>query len=643
MLILITMNPILKNKLNLLLAALSGLFIFLSTSAIAKESIPENTLRLWIASTAAETGIYDWLLEDFYKTNPDVFVQMHVAGALEVLDQGRKGQADIVITHHPSSEKLFVEEGYGVKRIMVMYNEFAFFGPPHKSLDLSGEKDVRLVMRQLAHEEVRFNSPGTRSGTYIQLTELWSMSGVQPKWVGYDITGESSKSTLKDAALFGNYTFADMGTYLANREELMGKLVPIYRDNTALRNYYSAIIVNGKKFPGVNQKLAEQFLDYLISDRGQERIANFDKYGANLFMPAAHLDDRLKAEKAEASLRAKARLIDLMIGIMVLLVSFSIIASLLWRRASNLEKMHRVSEERFHLAVAGSHDGIWDWDIVNNVSHISSRLKEILGLSQITNTIHDPISIWENRIHFEDRATFSLNLQNYLKENGNGLFNAEFRVEKEEGQYTWVLMRGKALHNKEGKAIRMSGSITDITSLKKQQILEYQALHDALTGLPNRLLLLDRLNQMILTANRKNSQAAVIMIDLNRFKEINDGHGHAVGDQVLQQVVMRLRNVLRGSDTLGRFGGDEFIALLPNIDEKLIIKICDKIQSALKSDLNIADQKLYVGASLGVAVFPKHGEDAHVLLRHADVAMYAAKRSNAGYAFYDDSSLASAS
>lgn len=637
------MNPALNNKLNLSLAMLGSLFIFLSISAFAKEFTQANTLRLWIASTAAETGIYDWLLEDFYKINPEVFVQMHVAGALEVLDQGRKGQADIVITHHPSSEKLFVEEGYGIKRIMVMYNEFAFFGPPRKSLDFSGEKDVRLVLQQLARDEVSFNSPGTRSGTYIRLTELWSMAGVQPTWVGYEISGESSKSTLKDAALFGNYTFADMGTYLANREELMGKLVPIYRDNTALRNYYSAIIVSGKKFPGVNQKLAEKFLDYLVSDRGQERIANFDKYGANLFMPAAHLDDKLKTEKAEANLRTKTRLIDLMIGVVVLLVSFSIVASLLWRRASNLEKMHRLSEERFHLAVAGSHDGIWDWDIVNNISHISSRLKEILDLPQIADTIHDPIPIWENRIHPGDRANFSLNLKNYLQENGNGLFNAEFRVEKEKGQYAWVLMRGKALYDREGKAIRMSGSITDITSLKKQEILEYQALHDALTGLPNRLLLFDRLNQMILTANRNNSQAAVIMIDLDRFKEINDSHGHAVGDQVLQQVVARLRNVLRGSDTLGRFGGDEFIALLPNADEKLIIKVCDKILIALKPSLDIADQKLYVGASLGIALFPKHGEDAHLLLRHADVAMYAAKRSKTGYAFYDNSSLPSAS
>ncbi len=598
----------------------------------------ENELRLWIASTAAETGIHEWLIEDFRRIYPEVTVRTQAAGALEVLEQARRGKADIVITHHPPSEKNFMEEGYGTRRVMVMYNEFAIFGP-EQTARFAGEYDIRAVMKWLANNEVPFYSPGARSGTYMKLAELWSMAGIEPKWVGYEMLGSGAKTTLAHAALFGAYTLADMGTYLVNRRELAQRIFPVYRDNKALRNIYSAIVVDKKKSPSSNTELAERFLDYLVSDRGQERISAFDRFGTSLFMPAAHLDESLKVARHEQELRSKTRTIYLMSGMLLILVGSCCVMLWLWIRSKRLQRMYRASEERFDLAVAGSNDGIWDWDLIDDKAYISQRLKEILGFPESSDIVSSPANAWQRRIHPDDRMDFSKKLANYLIHATNDLFVSEFRTEKSPGVYTWTLMRGKALRGNDGKALRMSGSVTDISGLKEQEILQHQALHDILTGLPNRSLLFDRLHQMLLSANRDGMTAAVIMIDLDGFKEINDTHGHSIGDVVLQQTSSRLHGVLRESDTVGRYGGDEFIVLLPGADRECADRISRKILAALDKELELSGHNLRVGASLGIALFPENGTEEHVLVQRADAAMYSAKRSKSGVAYYWEGSV----
>ncbi len=169
----------------------------------------------------------------------------------------------------------------------------------------------------------------------------------------------------------------------------------------------------------------------------------------------------------------------------------------------------------------------------------------------------------------------------------------------------------------------------------RQIALEYQALHDALTGLPNRTLLQDRLQQVVLAASRDNRPLALIMMDLDRFKEINDTLGHHVGDRVLQQVGERLAEVLRESDTVARLGGDEFALLLPNAHEQHALNLAHKIVTTLEQSFTVDHHHLSVGASLGIAIFPQHGDSAQALIQRADVAMYVAKRKNSGYALYD--------
>jgi diguanylate cyclase (GGDEF)-like protein len=164
--------------------------------------------------------------------------------------------------------------------------------------------------------------------------------------------------------------------------------------------------------------------------------------------------------------------------------------------------------------------------------------------------------------------------------------------------------------------------------------LEHLALHDMLTDLPNRSLVEDRLQQGIHIAKREKKVIALMMIDLNRFKEINDKHGHDVGDSLLKQVAMRLRRVLRQSDTAGRLGGDEFAIVLPSTDANGAVKVAEKLLKVMEPSFKVGDYTLNSACSIGIAVYPQHGEDVASLCRSADVAMYAAKRSGRGYAVY---------
>jgi len=179
-------------------------------------------------------------------------------------------------------------------------------------------------------------------------------------------------------------------------------------------------------------------------------------------------------------------------------------------------------------------------------------------------------------------------------------------------------------------------TLRDISERKAQtDALEYQALHDALTGLPNRSLFGDRLRQALLTARRNQKMFGVLLLDLDRFKDINDALGHDRGDSLLQEVTARLRGVLRATDTIARLGGDEFAVLTPDAKHpEDVVATARKILASLEGPFAIADQMVETGASIGIALYPVHGDDPSTLLRRADVAMYVAKRSGGGHAVY---------
>ncbi len=171
--------------------------------------------------------------------------------------------------------------------------------------------------------------------------------------------------------------------------------------------------------------------------------------------------------------------------------------------------------------------------------------------------------------------------------------------------------------------------------VSRQKDLEYQALHDELTDLPNRVMLKDRLSYHLSLYKRKKNKLALFILDLNKFKEVNDTLGHHIGDQLLIKVGERFTQLLRENDTIARLGGDEFAILLPDTNAVQAINIAEKINESIESAFSIKDYELQIGVSIGIAIYPRDGEDLHTLMQHADVAMYVAKRNNRNYSHYN--------
>ncbi len=205
-----------------------------------------------------------------------------------------------------------------------------------------------------------------------------------------------------------------------------------------------------------------------------------------------------------------------------------------------------------------------------------------------------------------------------------------------DGAIQWRLVDAVPLFDADGRASEVVSSFIDITARREaEHALREQALHDPLTQLPNRTLLHDRWDHAIEVARRGHEPLALMLLDLDHFKEANDTFGHPYGDLLLRAVARRIGAAVRASDTVGRLGGDEFAVLLPNTNEQGAQIAARKLLKALEEPFDIEDQVLEVTASIGIALYPRHGEDGSTLLRRADIAMYTAKRSGTGSTIYN--------
>jgi len=221
---------------------------------------------------------------------------------------------------------------------------------------------------------------------------------------------------------------------------------------------------------------------------------------------------------------------------------------------------------------------------------------------------------------------------------------AELRYCHSDGEVLWTQHTAALERDADGRPIFVVTMIEDITQRKRteqelirqSELSHQQSRHDALTGLPNRVRFAECVDQAIRSARRRKERIAVLMLDLDRFKEVNDSLGHQAGDALLQEVAQRIRRALRDSDAVARLGGDEFGVLLTQVTtEADIVTVIDRITRAHQEPIVVQEMSLAVEASIGVALYPEHGENVERLSQHADVAMYAAKLENRPYVFYD--------
>jgi len=315
-------------------------------------------------------------------------------------------------------------------------------------------------------------------------------------------------------------------------------------------------------------------------------------------------------------------------------------AILLARVQTQLSRKHaeqalRISEERYALAALGSNDGLWDWNFITNKIHYSLRWKTMLGYEE--QEIADTPDEWLKRIHPDDIARVRSDIAAHLKKL-TPHFEGEYRLKHKDGNYHWMLGRGISVHGENGNPFRMAGSQTDITRGK---------VVDVLTGLPNRVLFMDRLTRSFeRTKRRDNKSFALIFLDLDSFKLINDSMGHLVGDQVLVMIASRLDSTVRSYDTISRhgrnhtiarLGGDEFTILLEDITStRDAVRVVERIMSRLSEPFVINNQELFLTASIGIAQYNSSYNTPEEILRDSDTAMYSAKSLGKGrYEIFD--------
>jgi diguanylate cyclase (GGDEF)-like protein/PAS domain S-box-containing protein len=291
----------------------------------------------------------------------------------------------------------------------------------------------------------------------------------------------------------------------------------------------------------------------------------------------------------------------------------------------------RESEERLERVLRGTNDGWWDWDIESGATFVSPRWRAMVTGEPGAGMALD--GFWFDRIHPEDVVDFRTLLDRAFAGDAESV-ERELRLRCDDGTFLPVLVRGLISRDHAGRATRFSGTMLDLSERKRYESHIHQlAFFDPLTELPNRRLLDDRLHQALRQRGRMGQTTAVMMIDLDRFKRLNDTHGHAAGDQLLRAVARRLRELVRPYDTVARLGGDEFVVLLEHLSGRFeearqaAEAVAAKIIEALGRPYDLDVGTVHHSVSVGIALTCDAGLGAVDLLRGADVALYAAKES----------------
>ncbi|MBL8525558.1 MAG: diguanylate cyclase [Betaproteobacteria bacterium] len=289
------------------------------------------------------------------------------------------------------------------------------------------------------------------------------------------------------------------------------------------------------------------------------------------------------------------------------------------------ESALRESREQMALVIRASQSGIWDYNMVTREISFSPRFYEIIGMP--ASTVADEVMPIMDRVHPAEHKQVKAAFYSHVARRTS--INETFRLRHADGSWVWVRGQGQAQWDESGRATRFVGSITDITEKRRQEEeIRRLALEDPLTCLPNRRLFEDRLERAVSAAARNREQVAVLLIDLDGFKGVNDEYGHAAGDAVLKTIAQRLTGCMRESDTVARTGGDEFVLLVRAINKtEDIAALAEKLLASIHQPIRDGELVLQVGASIGIAIYPIDTLHPAQLVRLADKAMYDVKQS----------------
>jgi len=289
------------------------------------------------------------------------------------------------------------------------------------------------------------------------------------------------------------------------------------------------------------------------------------------------------------------------------------------------EEISRISEERWQLALEGTNDGLWDWDARNNTVFYSAHWKQMLGYQDWE--LPNQPEVWEHLVHPDDLPHAKAAVDRHLRKHSHS-YQAEYRIRCKDGTWKWVLARGKAIWDEEGRPVRMIGAHADVSDRKRaEEQLFHQASSDALTGLANRRYFFSRLDEEIVQARALGRPLSLGICDIDRFKVINDSHGHRAGDDVLITFSSMLREWIRSSDLAGRIGGDEFYVLFPSGSVAQAADCLERVRARLETLAFGGNQSAVfaVTASFGISGLVP-GMSAGELIEAADQALYSAKK-----------------
>ncbi len=282
--------------------------------------------------------------------------------------------------------------------------------------------------------------------------------------------------------------------------------------------------------------------------------------------------------------------------------------------------------ERRALALTGAGDMIWDWDVSADKVYTSPETEHLLGMKR--GALEGPAAVWLDVLHPLDRDRFRAALDNAVEQR-RGRLTQDFRLRAEDGHYVWLSLKARPVVGSDGEVVRLVGTLTDVSDFKNaEERLLFDAVHDNLTGLPNRELFLDRMEAAFAFA-RSDAQLrpSVLVIDIDRFKQVNDSVGIAVGDSILLTLARRLSRLLKPQDTLARLAGDQFALILMSEREPArIVAFAETMRRTLRAPIAFNDREIFLTASIGMALAENQAHRPEEVLKDAELAMYHAKR-----------------